>query len=246
MPTTPGATTTTDPVKQDAVADLSGALQRVYSPVREDLDEVSDTLRSLAYGQPPFIMEMLEHVLATTGKRIRPAVTLLSSRFHPSDGSKARLMATGVEMLHIATPGPRRHDRQLGVPARPRDYQRQVGEERRRPGRRLHVRDLSDLRLRYGQHPHHAPLRGDHRGAVERRAGPDGQGLRCFGDARRVLRTHIHEDGHPVHDREPVGGRGQRAHRTALSAPSETTGTTLAWPSRSSTTSSTSRARARR
>ena len=103
MATTTGATTTTGPIEQAAAADLSTALQRVYSPVQEELDRVSDTLRSLAQGHPPFIMEMLDHVLATTGKRIRPAVTLLSSRFHPNDGSKARLMATGVEMLHIAT-----------------------------------------------------------------------------------------------------------------------------------------------
>ena len=103
MATTPGIAATTDPARQDSAADLNADLQRVYSPVQEDLDEVSDTLRSLAFGHPPFIMEMLEHVLATTGKRVRPAVTLLSSRFHPNDGSKARLMATGVEMLHIAT-----------------------------------------------------------------------------------------------------------------------------------------------
>jgi geranylgeranyl pyrophosphate synthase len=46
---------------------------------------------------------MLRHVLATRGKHIRPALTLLASNFHPNDGRNAETMASAVELLHIAS-----------------------------------------------------------------------------------------------------------------------------------------------
>ncbi len=79
------------------------ALERLYEPVRGDLEEVGSALRALTHGQPSFIIELLDHVLETTGKRVRPAITLLASRFHPNDGANARTMASAVELLHVAT-----------------------------------------------------------------------------------------------------------------------------------------------
>jgi geranylgeranyl pyrophosphate synthase len=78
-------------------------LERVYEPVRERLDKVGEDLRALSRNQPPFLAELLGHVLETTGKRIRPALALLTSNFHPNDGRKAEIMATAVELLHIAS-----------------------------------------------------------------------------------------------------------------------------------------------
>ena len=78
-------------------------LDRVYEPVREALERVMQRLRGLRRDQPPFLSQLLDHVLENTGKRVRPAVTLLASGFHPNDGRNAETMASAVEILHVAT-----------------------------------------------------------------------------------------------------------------------------------------------
>jgi geranylgeranyl pyrophosphate synthase len=82
---------------------LAERLDRVYAPVREELDRVNGKLRGLTGAQPSYLAQLLDHVLETTGKRLRPAITLLASRFHPNDGRAALIMAAAVELLHIAT-----------------------------------------------------------------------------------------------------------------------------------------------
>ena len=82
---------------------LAERLDRVYAPVREDLDRVNGKLRDLTDAQSPYLAQLLDHVLDTTGKRVRPAITLLASKFHPHDGRASLIMASAVELLHIAT-----------------------------------------------------------------------------------------------------------------------------------------------
>ena len=75
----------------------------IYEPVREELARVEDNLKGLTNARFPFLAQLLRHVFESEGKRVRPAITLLSSKFHPNDGQKAEVMATAVELLHIAT-----------------------------------------------------------------------------------------------------------------------------------------------
>ncbi|MFQ5861086.1 MAG: polyprenyl synthetase family protein, partial [Dehalococcoidia bacterium] len=83
----------------------------IYSLVLDELARVEENLRRLARtGVPattgpgdPHISELLEYVLDSKGKRIRPAITLLASRFHPHDGELPISMASAVELLHLAT-----------------------------------------------------------------------------------------------------------------------------------------------
>jgi geranylgeranyl pyrophosphate synthase len=76
----------------------------IYEPVRHDLRQVERQLRQVsAEGGFPFLAELLEHIVQFSGKQVRPAITLLASRFHPCDPAHPVLMATGVELLHIAT-----------------------------------------------------------------------------------------------------------------------------------------------
>ena len=51
----------------------------------------------------PFLAQLLGHVFETEGKRVRPAITLLSAGFHPHEAKKVEIMATAVELLHVAT-----------------------------------------------------------------------------------------------------------------------------------------------
>ncbi len=78
-------------------------LDRVYEPVREGLDRSAERLRGLAAKKEPLLVDLLEHVLQRTGKRLRPTITLLAAGFHPTDGRTSEIMATAVELLHVAT-----------------------------------------------------------------------------------------------------------------------------------------------
>ena len=76
----------------------------IYESVGDELRQVEETLRNTGRGNgSPLLSELLDYVLDTPGKRLRPAVTLLSFRFHPHDPQLPILMASAVEMLHIAT-----------------------------------------------------------------------------------------------------------------------------------------------
>ena len=87
----------------DSILDLAGLLDQVYDPVIDRLDKVKKSLIDLIEDRPSFLSELLEHVLYTNGKRVRPALTLLASEFHPNDGRNSEIMAAAVELLHIAS-----------------------------------------------------------------------------------------------------------------------------------------------
>jgi geranylgeranyl pyrophosphate synthase len=82
---------------------IAERLDELYAPVLDGLERVRHTLEALPQEQLPFMGGLLDHVLDTTGKRVRPALTLLAARFHPNDGRTAEIMASAVELLHIAT-----------------------------------------------------------------------------------------------------------------------------------------------
>ena len=75
----------------------------IYEPIQEGLSRVEERLRNVADLHFPFLAKVLDHVLATSGKRFRPALTLLTANFHPHEGSRIEIMATAVELLHIAS-----------------------------------------------------------------------------------------------------------------------------------------------
>ena len=53
-------------------------LASVYETIRDDLKNVDKTLKKLADNDPTLLSEVLNYILKTTGKRIRPAITLLA------------------------------------------------------------------------------------------------------------------------------------------------------------------------
>ena len=81
----------------------SELLDHVYEPVRKGVERVGENLRSLGRDETPFLAELLDNVLENAGKRVRQALTLLASNFHPHDGPNTVTMATAVEILHVAT-----------------------------------------------------------------------------------------------------------------------------------------------
>tara|TARA_B100000214_G_C23954376_1_gene622053 strand:- start:553 stop:1539 length:987 start_codon:yes stop_codon:yes gene_type:complete len=81
----------------------------IYKPINKELNLVFEKIVNVSskYDKDKKnqqVFEQLSHVLAVPGKRIRPSITLLiSNLWGESDIDKTILMATGVELLHIAT-----------------------------------------------------------------------------------------------------------------------------------------------
>jgi geranylgeranyl pyrophosphate synthase len=78
----------------------------VFDLVKDDLQRVETRLHDIplrAEADFELVTEAIGHVLDAGGKRIRPALTLLTGRLYPSDPNKIISLAAAVEMLHTAT-----------------------------------------------------------------------------------------------------------------------------------------------
>ncbi|MCR4407462.1 MAG: polyprenyl synthetase family protein [Anaerolineae bacterium] len=75
----------------------------LFNPIRDDLERVERKMRQAIQTEHEQLTEVLQYLLANGGKRIRPALVLLSSRFHPADEDKVMALAAAVEILHTAT-----------------------------------------------------------------------------------------------------------------------------------------------
>ena len=76
----------------------------IYAPIQEGLAKFEEQLRKAAEGSNLSLESCFEQILHSTGKRVRPAITLLASKFAgPHDENLPVLMASAVELLHIAT-----------------------------------------------------------------------------------------------------------------------------------------------
>ncbi len=78
-------------------------LSTIYAPVEQDLIKVEERLRSVSEVDFAHLSELLGYSLESSGKRIRPALTLLCGKFYNYDLDYLLPMATAVEILHTAT-----------------------------------------------------------------------------------------------------------------------------------------------
>ena len=75
----------------------------IYTPIQAQLTQVEERLHSLCRTEISHLEPVLNHVMTTGGKRIRPAITLLASDFYPHEPENPIIMAGAVELLHLAT-----------------------------------------------------------------------------------------------------------------------------------------------
>lgn len=75
----------------------------LFAPIQDGLAAVEARLRQVAQGQHDSLTAATEHLLSSGGKRIRPAVTLLTAGLFVADLDLAVSLAAAVEMLHTAT-----------------------------------------------------------------------------------------------------------------------------------------------
>jgi len=78
-------------------------LSTIYAPIQKDLAKVEDRLMSVRKVDFSHLSELLDYSLKGDGKRIRPALTLLSGKFYDYNLDYLLPMATAVEVMHTAT-----------------------------------------------------------------------------------------------------------------------------------------------
>jgi geranylgeranyl pyrophosphate synthase len=75
----------------------------LFAPVQADLATVEARLREAIAGQNPTLTATTTRLVNAGGKRIRPALCLLSAGIFDADREKSISLAAAVEMLHTAT-----------------------------------------------------------------------------------------------------------------------------------------------
>ena len=73
------------------------------SIIEDDLSLVETSFQEYLASRVPLIAKIGKHILGSGGKRIRPAILLLSSRLNGYRGQRAIRMASIVEFIHTAT-----------------------------------------------------------------------------------------------------------------------------------------------
>lgn len=76
---------------------------QIYGPVALDLPLVDEALLSLTDAEIPWLGKMLEPVVTGGGKKLRPAIALLSGRIGNYNLEMLIPLAASVELLHTAT-----------------------------------------------------------------------------------------------------------------------------------------------
>jgi len=89
------------------LADVSGGskklLESLYDPIAEELAQVEDILRTELRSQYPFVDELVRHSFRLGGKRLRPALVLLSAKAVGKTCRDHLVLAAVMEMIHTAT-----------------------------------------------------------------------------------------------------------------------------------------------
>jgi len=76
----------------------------LLEPIREELEVVEERLRQAVDVEHSELRHILRYLFDSGGKRIRPALVILASKFHDSDVTERVLpLAVSVELLHTAT-----------------------------------------------------------------------------------------------------------------------------------------------
>jgi geranylgeranyl pyrophosphate synthase len=74
-----------------------------FSPVQELIHQTEERMRAQSRGHHSELGAALEHLLASGGKRVRPAVSLLTGGMLGADQDRLITLAAAIELLHTAT-----------------------------------------------------------------------------------------------------------------------------------------------
>ena len=78
-------------------------LNEIYTPIGKDLEDFSARLRAELASEDALIRDIHAHILKMSGKFLRPALAILSSKIGPKENSQAVRLAAAIELIHTAT-----------------------------------------------------------------------------------------------------------------------------------------------
>ncbi|GIL15175.1 MAG: heptaprenyl diphosphate synthase subunit II [Chloroflexota bacterium] len=78
-------------------------LKDILKPIESELSQVETRLHDAARAEFGPLALVIDSIIDSGGKRIRPAVTLLAGRLFPQPDENLLKMAVSVELLHMAT-----------------------------------------------------------------------------------------------------------------------------------------------
>src|SRR5476651_63149 len=81
----------------------TGTLDALYALIRGDLKRVDTLILERVKNEITLIHDLARHIIASGGKRIRPALTLISSQLCGYEGDRHIALAAAVEFIHTAT-----------------------------------------------------------------------------------------------------------------------------------------------
>jgi len=79
------------------------SITSIYEPIQDGLKLVEERLKSYVLVERPWVAEPLGYVLESSGKRVRPGLTLLAGRFYKYNLDSLVPMAAAIELFHNAT-----------------------------------------------------------------------------------------------------------------------------------------------
>ena len=88
---------------QQAADSARQRLAQLYAPIADDMAKVEATLRRELRSDYPFVSQLIEHGVRLSGKRLRPALLLLTARACGPVTEGHITLGAVVEMIHTAT-----------------------------------------------------------------------------------------------------------------------------------------------
>ncbi len=85
------------------ISPKTASLDALYSLIRDDLKQVDALILRRVKTEVPLIHDIASHIVASGGKRIRPALTLIASKACNYEGTRHVALATSIEFIHTAT-----------------------------------------------------------------------------------------------------------------------------------------------
>ncbi len=79
------------------------SLDSIRQPVGRDLEATDALIQEYLFSEVPLIQDIVQHILQSGGKRIRPLLVLLISRALNYSGAEHIELATVIEFIHTAT-----------------------------------------------------------------------------------------------------------------------------------------------
>ncbi|MEO1957020.1 MAG: polyprenyl synthetase family protein [Methylophilaceae bacterium] len=79
------------------------SLEQIQSPIAADMQVVDTVIRNSLHSEVSLINTIGDHIIGNAGKRLRPALVLLSSGLLGTIGNQQHQLAAIIELIHTAT-----------------------------------------------------------------------------------------------------------------------------------------------